>query len=512
MTGMQQDGDTVTRPRFSPDFDREYPMIIDGHAVAGPSDSAFQCVDPYEDREWGVVYAAGTDQVDDAVAAARRAFDDDGWAATPATERAALLRRLADLVDQHADELTLLQIHENGKLIGEMSGGITGLALHARYVADLVGSRSDRDVQTGMPNLETVISSAPVGVVAAVTPWNSPLTLLAWKLLPALGAGCTLVIKPSEVTPASTVRLAELCLEAGYPAGVVNVVTGFGTPTAQHLVEHPGIDKIAFTGSTRTGQAVMRAAAAGLKRLTLELGGKSPQLVLRDADLDQAVHGVMAGIFAATGQTCLAGSRVIVEAPIYDEFVNRLATATDNLLLGDPLDPSVDVGPLSNRRQLATVLSYLDVGRDSGARVAAGGTRAGGTADLERGFFVRPTVFADVDPRSRIAREEIFGPVVAVSRCESAEDAVRIANDSEFGLAAGVWTTDRTQAQHVAAALRVGTVWINTYRVLHFAMPFGGFKMSGYGRELGPDALDAYREVKSVWTDTGNLQNFGRRA
>jgi acyl-CoA reductase-like NAD-dependent aldehyde dehydrogenase len=511
MTGTPQ-VDTALSSRFPASFDREYRMIIDGRPVSGSDESAFRCVDPYEDAEWGVIYAADGPVVDTAVAAARRAFDEGPWGRSSAAERARLLRSLADVVDRNADELTKLQIHENGKLVGEMAGGIAGLALHARYVAELVESRRDRIVETGMPRLDSVITSAPVGVVAAITPWNSPLTLLAWKLLPALGAGCTLVIKPSEVTPASTIRLAELCLEAGYPPGVVNVVTGFGTPTAQHLVEHPGVDKIGFTGSTRTGQAVMRTAAATMKRLTLELGGKSPQLILRDADLDQAVHGVMAGVFAATGQTCLAGSRVLVEAPVYDEFVSRLAAATDSLVLGDPLDRSTDVGPMANHRQLDTVLDYLDIGAGEGATVAAGGARAGGTPELDRGLFVRPTVFADVAPTARVAREEIFGPVVTVSQCESADDAVRIANDSPFGLAAGVWTTDAGQAQDVAGRLRAGTVWINTYRVLHYAMPFGGFKLSGYGRELGPDALEPYSEVKSVWTDHGNPQTFGRPA
>jgi acyl-CoA reductase-like NAD-dependent aldehyde dehydrogenase len=512
LTGSPLTREASISSRFPAAFDREYPMIINGRAVTGADSTAFRCVDPYEDQEWGRVYAADPSQVDAAVDAARRAFDDSDWSRTPASERASLLRRLADLVDQHAEELALLQIHENGKLIGEMTGGIVGLGRHARYVAELVESRHDRVIETAMPNLDSVITSAPVGVVAAITPWNSPLSLLAWKLLPALGAGCTIVIKPSEVTPASTVRLAELCLEAGYPRGVVNVVTGFGLPTAQHLVEHRGVDKIAFTGSTRTGQSVMRAAADHLKRVTLELGGKSPQVVLRDADLDQAVHGIMAGVFAATGQTCLAGSRVIVEAPVYDEFVSRLAEATGELVLGDPLDGSVDVGPMANRRQLDTVLGYIDIGRDEGATVAAGGGRADGSPELERGFFVRPTVFADVELSSRIAREEIFGPVVTVSRCDSTEDAISKANDSEFGLAAGVWTTDADTATRVSTALRAGTVWINTYRVLHYAMPFGGFKLSGYGRELGPDALDAYSEVKSVWTDHGNPQTFGRRS
>jgi acyl-CoA reductase-like NAD-dependent aldehyde dehydrogenase len=499
------------KTRFLSEMNRDYPMLIDGQPVVGDDTAVFRCVDPYEDATWGRIYAGDESHVDAAVSAARRAFEDSKWSRTTPTDRAHLLRSLADLIDRHADELTLSQIHENGKLIGEMSAGVAGLAMHARYVADLVEARTDLVVETGMPLMNTYVTHAPVGVVAAVTPWNSPLTLLGWKLLPALGAGCTLVVKPSEVTPTSTLRLAQLCLEAGFPAGVVNVVTGFGQPTAEYLVRHPGVDKIAFTGSTKTGQAVMRAAAEGLKRLTLELGGKSPQIVLRDADLDRTVHGVMSGIFAATGQTCLAGSRVLVEAPVYDEFVARLGAATSALALGDPLNPAVDVGPLASRKQLETVLDYLELGRQEGAGAVTGGRRASGSPELERGYFVEPTVFADVDTGARIAREEVFGPVVVVSRCASEEDAIAKANDTEFGLAAGVWTENPAAADRVTRAIRAGTVWVNTYRVLHYAMPFGGFKMSGYGRELGPDALAPYSEVKSVWLDQGNPQNFGRK-
>ena len=497
--------------RFPAAMDRDYPMLIDGQPVFGDDGDVFQCIDPYEDAVWGRVYAGQPRHVDAAVAAARRAFDDGEWSRTTPADRAGLLRGLAELIDRDASDLTLSQIHENGKLIGEMSTGVAGLAMQARYIADLAESDEDLVVQTGMPNMDTSVRRAPVGVVAAVTPWNSPLTLLGWKLLPALAAGCTLVIKPSEVTPTSTLRMAQLCVEAGLPAGVVNVVTGFGCPTAQTLINHPGVDKIAFTGSTRTGQVVARAAADGLKRLTLELGGKSPQIVLRDADLDSAVHGVMSGIFAASGQTCLAGSRVLAEAPIYDEFVAGLAAATSSLTLGDPLDPTVDVGPLSNRRQLQTVLDYLELGRREGAAIVAGGRRASGSTELDRGYFVEPTVFADVDTDARIAREEIFGPVVVVSRCDDEDDAITKANDTEFGLAAGVWTQNQAAADRVIRRVRAGTVWVNTYRVLHLAMPFGGFKKSGIGRELGADALAPYCEIKSVWRDLGNPQNFGRK-
>jgi aldehyde dehydrogenase (NAD+) len=494
-------------PRFAAASDREYPMFIDGEHVVGAPTSTFRCVDPYENTEWGTVYAADEKLVDHAVTAAVRAFDRDGWSSTPQEHRAELLNRLADLIDAHADELTIAQIHENGKLISEMSAGVVGLAMHARYVAGLL--RDFREpIDTGMAGIQTFRTREPIGVVAAITPWNSPLTLLSWKLFPALAAGCTVVIKPSEVTPTSTLRLAELCDEAGFPPGVVNVVTGFGEP-ATALVNHPAVAKVAFTGSTRTGKQIMRSAADRLTRLTLELGGKSPQLVFADADIDNAVHGVMAGVFAATGQTCLAGSRVLVDEVVYDDFVSALATATAKLALGDPLSWKVDVGPLANRRQLATVLDYLELGAET-ATLVAGGRRAGGTSELDRGLFVEPTIFADVDPASRIAREEIFGPVVTVSRFGTEDEAIELANDTDYGLAAGVWSADPTRIERVSQRLRVGTVWANTYRVAHFAVPFGGYKHSGLGRELGADALDAYTEVKSVWVDHGNTQTFGR--
>jgi acyl-CoA reductase-like NAD-dependent aldehyde dehydrogenase len=497
-----------TTARFPSEFDREYPMIIGSDRRGGSSGEVMRCLDPYEDREWGRVPVATAADVDTAVLAARRALEDREWALAPPVVRAAMLRRLADLVDVHLTELALMQTAENGKTIGETTLGTQFLSMHARYLAGLAENLTGRSIQTSMPNMTVYTLRDPVGVVAAITPWNSPLGLLAPKLLPALAAGCTIVIKPSEVTSTSTVRLAELCLEAGFPAGVVNVVTG-AAATGAALASHREVDKVAFTGSTAAGKLVLRAAADRVARVTLELGGKSPNIVFADADLDNAVHGVMAGIFAAAGQTCMAGSRVLVEDQVHDEFVERLSKAAAGLRLGDPLDSTVDLGPLACRPQFDKVLSYIDLGKSEGAKVVAGGRRDQSEGNLQ-GLFVLPTIFTDVKNSSRLAQEEVFGPVASIIRFSGEDEAIRLANDVDFGLAAGVWTSNVQRGCRMTKRLRAGTVWINAYRLLHYSVPFGGVKQSGLGRELGPDALLPYTEEKVVWVDEGNPQLFGR--
>jgi acyl-CoA reductase-like NAD-dependent aldehyde dehydrogenase len=494
---------TTTTLRAPEEVDREFGMLIDGQWVAAASGETFACVDPFLEESWGRVPVAGPDEVDRAVASARRAFDEDGWPQTPPARRAALLRRLAQLIEENADALTVRQIRENGKLVTEMRPGADVVAADCYFFAGLAETLHGHTVTVGAPNFTSYTVREPIGVVAAITPWNTPLGLLGWKLFPALAAGNTMVVKPSEVTPTSTLALAELVVEAGFPPGVVNVVTGHGNPTGAALVAHPGVDKIAFTGSSATGRAIARVAAERNARVSLELGGKSPNVVFADADLSNAVNGVMAGVFAATGQTCIAGSRVLVESSVYADVARLLADRAPRVRPGDPLDPATQLGPLASRAQLDKVLGYVAAGREEGLELLTGGSRAD-----RPGFFVEPTVFGRVDNHSRLAREEIFGPVVCLIPFEDEEQAVAIANDTVYGLAAGVWTENVRRAHRVVKRLRAGTVWVNNYRVLDRAMPFGGFKQSGLGRELGIDALNGYTEVKSVWIDTGNSVQF----
>jgi aldehyde dehydrogenase (NAD+) len=492
----------ILQPRSCGEPESGFPLLIDGKWRASQSGAWFAAHDPYGEADWGRVAHADAADVDAAVKSAAHAFADGRWSGRLAGQRARGLFRLADLIEREADALVTQQILENGKLISEMRPGIGAVADDCRFFAGLAETLTGTTVPAPRAGFTTFTLREPVGVVAAITPWNTPLGLLGWKLFPALAAGNTIVIKPSEVTPTSTLLFAELVREAGIPEGVVNVVTGAGK-TGAALVAHPDVAKIAFTGSTATGQAIAAEAARRSARVTLEMGGKSPNIIFADADLDNAVNGVMAGIFAASGQTCIAGSRVLVQAPVYDRVCEMLAERGNRMVAGDPLDPATQLGPLASRAQLQKVLSYLALAREERLPCIAGGKR------LERqGYFVPPTIYRDVSPGSRIAREEIFGPVAAMIRFDGEDQAVRIANDTRYGLAAGIWTEDLRRAHRVLHRIRAGTVWVNNYRVLGHTLPFGGYGQSGIGREMGAAALDTYTEVKSVWIDLGNKVEF----
>jgi (Z)-2-((N-methylformamido)methylene)-5-hydroxybutyrolactone dehydrogenase len=476
----------------------DWQLLIDGAPAQGTGDWV-EVRNPYTGECWARVPEATGEQVDKAVAAARRAFDGGGWSRLAPAKRASAMHRFAALVADHADELTRLQVMENGKAIREQAAQTRGLAAHLAFFAGVAEDLRGSTIPMSESDFLYTVRE-PVGVVAALTPWNSPLALLVWKLAPALAAGNTVVVKPSEITPVSTLRFAALAAEAGIPPGVVNVVTG-GAKVGAALAEHPGVDKVAFTGSTAAGQAVARAAAGTLARVSLELGGKSANVVFADARLDAAIEGVVGGIFAAAGQTCVAGSRVLVDASIYDDFAARLVERTARIRLGDPLDWATEVGTISCQRQYESILTHIEAGRRAGATVLTGGGRPPGDG---RGLFIAPTIFGDVTNDMRIVQEEIFGPVVCLQRFTSEEEAVALANGTPYGLAAGVWTDDVRRAHRVAALLRAGTVWVNTYRKTSYLAPFGGFGQSGIGRENGRDAVDEYTENKTVWLGLGD--------
>jgi aldehyde dehydrogenase (NAD+) len=454
-------------------------------------------VNPATEETIGNVVAATTHDIDDAVTAARAALSP--WASLSARERGRFISKIAQRILERADELARLETIHNGKPIFESRQiEIPAAAECFEYFAGWADKIHGETIPVKGRYLTYTLREA-VGVVAAIVPWNFPLLLTAWKVAPALACGNTVIIKPATQTPLTALALADIAQEVGLPAGVLNVVTGRGSDIGDYLVSHPGITKIAFTGDTATGRTVMRNASGTVKQTTLELGGKSPNIVFADADLDAAVRGATTGIFYGKGEVCAAGSRLLVESKIKDEFVERVAERARKMRPGDPLDPKTRLGSLVSRGQMERVLRYVDAGQGEGATLLAGGKRADiGTG---KGFFFEPTVFSNVLPTMTIAREEIFGPVLAVLEFEGMDDAIAKANDCDYGLAAGIWTRDIKKAHNVAARLQAGTVWVNTYNVYDTAAPFGGYKQSGYGREMGMHALEHYTQTKTVWVD-----------
>jgi acyl-CoA reductase-like NAD-dependent aldehyde dehydrogenase len=473
-------------------------MLIDGKWVDAASGKTFDTVNPATGEVLARVAEADRVDVDRAVAAARSAFDERGWGESKPTARTRLLLKIADLIDAHADELAQLETLDNGKPIFESRNvDVVGAAETFRYYAGwptkIYGETNPSD-----PEFFSYTLREPVGVCGQIIPWNFPLLMAAWKLAPALACGNTVVLKPAEQTPLTALRLGELLQEAGVPDGVVNILPGFGETAGAALAEHPSVDKVAFTGSTEVGKLILKASTGNLKRVSLELGGKSPNIVFTDADLDAAVVGALMGIFFNQGQVCCAGSRLFVQERMYDEFTDKIAAFAQHVKLGPPLDPETRMGPLVSREQFERVTNYLAIGKSEGATAKTGGEAATEGA-LAKGFFVKPTVFTGVKNDMRIAREEIFGPVVAAIPFKDEHDAVLQGNDTIYGLAAGVWTRDVSKAHKVARALKAGTVWVNCYNQMDPTSPFGGYKQSGFGRELGKHSLELYTQIKQVW-------------
>src|SRR5881628_1514117 len=482
------------------DTPRKYQLFIDGKWVDAESGKTFTTPNPATGQTLAEVAEADKADVDKAVAAARRAFEGK-WSKISARDRGRLLYKLSQLIEENSNELAALETADNGKPIKESTYvDLPQVAENFEYFAGWATKIEGETIPVPGQMFNYTLRE-PVGVCGQIIPWNFPLLMAAWKLAPALAAGNTVVLKPAEQTPVTALELAKLIQEAGFPEGVVNIVTGFGETAGAALASHKGIDKIAFTGSTEVGKLIAKAAAENLTKVSLELGGKAPNVIFADADLDQAVNGAMMGIFFNQGQVCCAGSRVFIEEKVKDEFLGRFKEKAEKIKVGDPMDKSTLMGPQVSEEQLNKIKSYVGVAREEGATIFAGGEQPKLEGALQNGYFFQPTIFSEVNNRMRVAQEEIFGPVTSVITFDNDEDLIRQANETIYGLSAGIWTKDITRAHRFAKAVKAGVVWINTYNMFNAASPFGGYKQSGYGREMGRHALELYTQVKSVWVD-----------
>jgi phenylacetaldehyde dehydrogenase len=480
---------------------RRLQMLIDGKWVDAASGKTFATVDPATEETLAQVPSGDKEDIDRAVRAARRAFEEGPWRRMTASERGRAIWKLADLIEERTEEFAQLESLDNGKPLSVARVADIPLVVdHFRYYAGWATKIEGETIPVSVPGMHCYTLREPVGVVGQIIPWNFPLLMAAWKLGAALACGNTVVLKPAEQTPLSALHFGELLDDAGIPPGVVNIVTGYGETAGAALTAHPDVDKIAFTGSTEVGKLIMKQAADSLKRVSLELGGKSPNIVFADADLDQAVEGAASAIYFNHGQCCCAGSRLFIEQKVYDKVMPKLIDYSRQVRLGPGLDPATQMGPLVSSEQFERVNGFLTAGKKEGAKVAVGGGRP---EQFSKGYFVAPTVFTDVKPEMKIIREEIFGPVVCAIPFKDPEEVVAAGNDTSYGLAAAVWTRDIQKAHRAAQLLKAGTVWVNTYNQFDAAAPFGGYKQSGFGREMGKAALDLYTHIKTVWVNLG---------
>jgi aldehyde dehydrogenase (NAD+) len=489
---------------------QQFPLFINGKWTPVESGETFDVINPATSEVVAKVAKASEKEVDEAVRNARETFESGVWSQRTAEERAQVLAQYAGKIVQHAQEIVYLEAISSGGTVRKLAGAdIKQLALTLQQTAELALKYQYVETLpmfTALGPSRNQIIREPIGVVAAITPWNFPLALAMWKIAPALAMGNSIVLKPASYTPLGSLKLAELAIEAGIPPGVFNVVTGPGSTVGEALVTHKEVDKVAFTGSTEVGRSIMKQASDTVKKVTLELGGKAPAIVLPDADLEVAIPGILLGVFFHSGQVCEAGTRLLVHDSVYEEVIQKLAAMTEQIKLGNPLDPGTGMGPLVSEQQMETVLSYIQSGLDEGARLVCGGKRANGPG-LDNGYYIEPTIFADVTNDMKIAREEIFGPVLSIIPFSTEEEAIEIANDTIYGLSAGIWTRDVVKANQLATKIKAGTIWINDWHMFRNDAPFGGYKQSGVGRELGKEALDEYTQVKHVHTALTNENN-----